>query len=76
MERRLKKIISEVFIYPPEEIIDELDFRSIPAWDSMTHMSFISAVETEFKLELSGEEITKVISFSSTLEVLQSHGPT
>ena len=76
MESELKKIISEVFNYSVDEIEHDLEFSSIPAWDSITHLSFISAVENEFDIELSGDEIVKVTSYSRTIKVLSSHGLT
>ena len=76
MENKLKKIISEVFDYSLDKIKCDLEFTSIPAWDSITHVSFISAIENEFDIELSGDEIIRVTSYSKTLDVLNSHGLT
>lgn len=45
-------------------------------WDSIMHMSLVSAIEQEFDVLLDTEEILRFNSFESGKEILSSHGIT
>jgi acyl carrier protein len=45
-------------------------------WDSIAHMTLIAAIETQFDVMLSTEELIALSSFSKARELLQHHGVT
>ena len=58
-----KSILGDV---PAEETKRE----EIPAWDSLKHMQIIFAVEDEFDIQFSEEQIEKTTSIQDILEAL------
>lgn len=54
---RLIEIIKKIFKVELEEINDEMSPKTIPNWDSMNYLLFISEVEKEFKISFSMDEV-------------------
>jgi acyl carrier protein len=63
MEERLKLIFLAVFNVDESQVIDSLSIGDIPNWDSLGHLNIITAVEEEFDIYLSNEEILELKSF-------------
>ncbi len=53
------------------ELIRKLD---TPKWDSLASVSFQSAIESEFNIELSIEELFEITSFKMMALILSSKG--
>lgn len=71
MEDKIKNIMSAVFNVEIEKIDDSISPDTLDEWDSLKHMNLIIALEEEFNVEFSEEEIIEMISYSlikSTLE--------
>ena len=53
-------IIAEAFNVREENIHDDLVITELEEWDSMAHMFFITKIEEQFGIDLSGDEIEKM----------------
>jgi acyl carrier protein len=51
------EIFTETFRLPPGPVADTLTAKDIPEWDSMNYLLFISAIEKEFGLTFTMEEV-------------------
>lgn len=55
--------------------VEQLDEDSSPDtvenWDSLKHMSLILALEEEFDITFSDDEIIRILSVKNTLEILK-----
>ncbi len=69
---RLKDIVVEVLRVPRAEITDELDMEATSTWDSLSHMQLIAALEDEFAIELTADEIVAMRSVRQIRDVLQA----
>jgi acyl carrier protein len=69
---RLKDIIVEVLRVPRAEVIDRLDMEATSTWDSLSHMQLIAALEDEFAVELTADEIVAMRSVQQIRDVLRS----
>lgn len=70
----MEKLISEVFGIAVDSVHDELDFDSIGSWDSLTHMQLITALEDNYKVQFSGDEIADMRSVGAARTALRGHG--
>jgi len=70
----LEKIISEVFAFSEEVVVDSLLLHDIPTWDSLTHMMLIVRLEETFQVQLSGDDIADMKSVGDARIALLSHG--
>jgi acyl carrier protein len=71
-ENKLISLIAEVLRVPPGEIRDELDMEQTSTWDSLSHMQLIAAIEDEFSVELTADEIVAMRSVGQIKGVLRS----
>ena len=70
IEKRIKNVISAVFEISIEEIGDESSPDTIESWDSLKHINMIVALEEEFNVEFTDDNITEMINMKLILAVL------
>lgn len=63
MEEKINKILMETLKVSEEQAKQDLTMDDVNNWDSLTHMNLIVAIEDEFGVELSGDDIAEMISF-------------
>lgn len=63
MEERIKEVMSSVFEIDVESINDNSSADNIELWDSLRHMNLILALEEEFGIELSDDDIGQILNF-------------
>tara|TARA_Y200000002_G_C22681983_1_gene664465 strand:+ start:458 stop:697 length:240 start_codon:yes stop_codon:yes gene_type:complete len=67
-------IISSILDIPVESVEESSSPNSIKKWDSVNHLNIILALEEEFNLKFSKDEIESMISvkiINSTIESFQ-----
>ena len=64
MKERIRGVLSGVLSVPPETLSDEAGPHTIPAWDSLSHLNIVLALESEFGVTFSDEEITEMFSMA------------
>ncbi|MHB8528260.1 MAG: acyl carrier protein [Caulobacteraceae bacterium] len=57
-----------------ESFTDDLTYKSIPEWDSASHMVIAVALEERFNLEFESDDIVNMTSVQRIYEILQSKG--
>lgn len=58
----------------PETVCDELEYNTIPQWDSAGHMSLVAELESEFDVMLDTDDIIGMSSVLKAREILVKHG--
>jgi acyl carrier protein len=71
MESRIKAVMAAVFEVPVDEITDESSSVNIESWDSLKHMNLALALEEEFDVNFSDEELVKMLSVETIVETLK-----
>ncbi|MGB8266580.1 MAG: acyl carrier protein [Candidatus Velthaea sp.] len=61
-DERLAQLMSEIFKLPAASLSDDLDMQNTGTWDSLSHMELIAAIEDEFHIELTTDEIVEMTS--------------
>ena len=56
-EKKLNEIIVKIFGAKQEDINDSMSPETIPNWDSMNYLLFISDVEKEFGIQFTVDEV-------------------
>lgn len=70
--QRVFKVVSQVMGVPLEQITDESSPDTIKEWDSLRHMNLILALEEEFGVNFSDEQILELLSVGLIVETLKS----
>ena len=71
MGMNLFQIIRDVFEAEEDQFGDQLKLTDLEGWDSMAHMFFITKLESEYDIELSGDEIADMQTIGDIQEVLK-----
>ena len=71
-EDKINDIIKNIFKVNNEDVLKDLGIYDVDNWDSLSHMSLIVEIENNFNIELSGDEISEMISFGKIREILNS----
>jgi acyl carrier protein len=71
---KYNEVFTESFGISQNYLTDELKYNSIPAWDSVGHMSMIAELEDKFEVMLEMDEIIDFSSYSRGKEILAKHG--
>ena len=70
----LNKVIAvatDVFQVPPSTLGPASSPDTIDTWDSLHHLSFVLALEQEFNVQFSPEEIEQLLSIELTTALLE-----
>ena len=70
---KLSQILSVNFKISMEETSKNYGMKDINNWDSLSHMNLIVAIEDEFKIQLTGDEIAEMTTFDKIREIVQKH---
>lgn len=62
VKEKIFKVISQVMGVPVEDVNEDSSPDSIPDWDSLRHMNMILALEEEFGLEFTDEQLVEMLS--------------
>ena len=72
IDRYIKAFVESLEI--KNEIVNEsLEYNSVPEWDSIGHMSLISALEEEFEISIETDDIIDFSSFKQGKVILKKY---
>jgi acyl carrier protein len=74
LKDRVLRIVSEVMNVPMEGLGDDTSPDTVENWDSLKHMNLILALEEEFQLTFTDEEIVQMLSVEIIIETLREKG--
>jgi acyl carrier protein len=64
-------VATDVFQVPPSTLGPASSPDTIETWDSLHHLSFVVALEQEFNVQFSPEEIEQLLSIELTTALLE-----
>lgn len=70
---KLNQILSEIFKLPITETCKDLSMYEVSTWDSLSHMDLIVAIENEFNIQLTGDDIAEMITFNSIRDIVSKY---
>lgn len=69
-----KNVFQNVFGVDAESLNETFTFSSIEKWDSLTHLTLISELETAFNVMFETEDILQFGGFLNGIEILKRYG--
>lgn len=74
MDEKLKQIMSNIFEIKEDEITDESSTDTIENWDSLNHLNLILAIEEQFGISITEDEMIEMASFAEIKRILRDKG--
>ena len=71
IEGRIKDVMSAVFEISTDKINDKSSPDTVQSWDSLKHMILIIALEEEFEIIFSDDDIVNILSFDSFRSIIK-----
>jgi len=71
MKNKLRASFAQALDVDIEAIKDDLEYRGIEEWDSITHMFLIAQIEDDFEVSISPDEVIDMSSFLKALEIIE-----
>ena len=68
----IEELIAEVLYVDVSLINDQSGPESIEAWDSLGHINIITAIEEDFDIEITPEEISEIATVADIKTLLSS----
>ena len=72
MNNRLKIIMSNLFDITVDDINNNISPENCEQWDSLQHMNLIFAIEDEFGISLTDDDVLKIKDFKSIIHILEN----
>jgi acyl carrier protein len=69
---KVKAVLISELKHEDFEMKDDLVAAEVNGWDSLTHMSIITAIEDEFNLKFKLKELNKLKNMGTLIELIQS----
>jgi acyl carrier protein len=69
----IKGLFANVFKYDGE-ITPATSRRDVPKWDSLQHLALVAAIEEQFDIALSMDEMVEMRSVKDISNILDRHG--
>jgi acyl carrier protein len=73
-QERVIRLVSDVLGAPAVELTLESSADTVPNWDSMAMLNLAMALEAEFAVALSPEDIADLLSVKIILSILDAKG--
>lgn len=68
---KVNSILKEVFNVDSKSLAKNYNFRDLETWDSMGYMILVSKIEEEYKIELTPDEVVKLLSIEQIEKILK-----
>jgi len=72
MEDKVREIFSNVFEVDITEV-DNIEYQSVEAWDSIGHMMMISELESEFGISIEMDDVIVISKISECIDILKKY---
>lgn len=70
---KYKKAFVDSLSIKNDQLSKNIEYNSIPEWDSIGHMSLMSALEETFKISLETDDVIDFSSFDKGKEILNKY---
>lgn len=74
MNDRVRHILGVVLEMPEQQIHEKLTAEDTSNWDSIRHLSLVMALEEEFDVSFSSDELTRLMSYQAIADALAARG--
>ncbi|MFD1736772.1 acyl carrier protein [Bacillus salitolerans] len=73
-EKKLRFIFAESLGISEDFVNDDLQYNSIPEWDSIAHMALVAEIDEQFDIMLDTEDVIDMSSFAEAKRILAKYG--
>jgi len=68
-----KKLFMETLSIDKKSFSEKIKYNEVPEWDSIGHMSLVSAIEEKYKINFETDDIVDFSSYIKGIEILKKY---
>jgi acyl carrier protein len=72
-QQNLQEVIARAFGIAPNDVIDELEYQSIPEWDSVSHLVLVTELEAAYAITIDMVDVLTMGSVAKVRELLKKY---
>ena len=72
----LLELFARALDLPPDAVGEDLSYRGVPQWDSISHMALVAALEDRYRILLDTQDVLDLNSVARAREILRRYGAT
>jgi acyl carrier protein len=72
-QQNLQEVIAKAFGIAPNDITDELEYQSIPEWDSVSHLVLVTELENAYGITIEMEDVLTMGTVAKIKELLKKY---
>lgn len=69
---KLTELLSDIFQIPIDQIKEATNIKELESWDSLKHMELIAAIEGDYGVSLTVDEIIAMTSIETIQNIIDS----
>ena len=73
IHEKILNVVADIFEVPINQINNELSLNSIKQWDSVNHLKLMIALEEEFEIKFTKDDIESMINLSIIESTVSSY---
>jgi acyl carrier protein len=74
MSRRLETVFRSALQLTDDVAVPTLEYRGVPQWDSLGHMTLVAAIEDEYGIRIDTDDVIDLNTYAKALTLLEKHG--
>jgi acyl carrier protein len=72
-QQNLQEVIAKAFGIVPNDVTNELEYQSIPEWDSVSHLVLVTELEAAYGIIIDMEDVLTMGSVAKVRELLKKY---
>ena len=73
IHKKILNVVADIFEVPINQINNELSLNSIKQWDSVNHLKLMIALEEEFEIQFTKDDIESMVNLSIIESTVSSY---
>lgn len=73
-KRKYYDVFKEIFEVEDSDLNEEFNFKDVKKWDSLTHLTLITALEDAFDVMFETDDILHFGGFMNGMKILEKYG--
>ncbi len=73
-KEKYTQVFVDIFGVDESELDEKFNFKDVDKWDSFTHLTLISELESTFDVMFETEDILHFVGFMNGIEILKRYG--
>jgi acyl carrier protein len=73
VSQQFNEVVSKALSVSPETVTDDLEYQSIPEWDSMTHLVLVAELEQAYGIAIDMDDVLEMGSVGKIRTLLKKY---